>query len=94
MASVTSVTASPTTVSPGGGTSMITPTITDGADTTATVTVSVDGSSGSATIQLVENLTYSVNSADEGKPGVVVATVDQGGTMTSNGDGTFTFTAS
>lgn len=93
MATVTSVTADPTTVSPGGGTSTITPTIVSNAGT-ATVTVSVDGSSGTAPITLQENLTYSVDPADEGKTGVVVATVDQGGTLASNGDGTFTFTAS
>lgn len=94
MASVTAVSANPTTVNSGGGTSAITPTISD-PSTTATVTVSVDGTSVPLSITVTEQLTYSVNPADVGKPGLVVATVDQGGTLTLGSNGTsFVFTAS
>jgi len=94
MASVTAVSANPTTVNAHGGTSIITPTISD-PSSTATITVSVDGTSVPLNLTIGELLTYSVNPADESKPGFVVATVSptSAGTLASNGDGTFTFTA-
>lgn len=92
MASITSVPVSPATIATSGGTSILTPVISD-PDKTATVTISVDGSSGTATVDLHENLTFSTNIADKGKPGVVVAEVDQGGAVVWNADGTVTFTA-
>lgn len=94
MASITSVSASPANIATAGGTSTLTAVIAD-PDKTATVTISVDGSSGTAQIGLHENLSYSVNVADLGKPGVVVAQVDQGGTVAVGADGaSFVFTAS
>ena len=93
MASFTSATVSPANIPTAGGTSVITPTISD-PDKVATITITVDGTSGTAQVNLHENLTYSTNLADIGKPGVVVAEVDQGGTLAWNADGTLTFTAS
>lgn len=93
MASVTAVAATPATIATSGGTSTIVPTITD-PDKIATVTVSVDGASGTAQVDLHENLTFSVNVADIGKPGYVVAAVDQGGSLAVGADGaSFVFTA-
>lgn len=93
MASVTSVAASPANIATSGGTSTITPTITD-PDKVATVTVQVDNTAGQATVNLHENLTFSVNVADIGKPGCVVATVDQGGSLVVGADGaSFIFTS-
>ena len=93
MGQITSVTANPTTVAPGG-TSTITAAVVanPGTDETVTVTVSLDGETGTAPIQLHsagETITYSVNPGDVGKPGVVVATTDHG-TLTLNADNTFT----
>ena len=93
MGHITSVTADPTTVSPGG-TSKITPTVVPnpGTDETVTVTVSLDGETGTAPVNLhsdAEALIYSVNPADIGKPGVVVATTDRG-SLSLNPDNTFT----
>ena len=93
MASVDSLSASPANIATSGGTSVITPKISD-PDKVATVTISVDGSSGTAQVNLHENLTFSTNIADKGKPGVVVAEVDQGSSVSWNADGTLTFTAS
>lgn len=94
MASVTAVVASPTMIAAGGGTSTITPTISD-PDVVATVTVSVDGSSGTAQVNLHEGLVFSVDPADIGNRGHVVATVDQGGSLAIGSDGaSFVFTAS
>lgn len=94
MASVTSVSASPATIATSGGTSAITPVISD-PDRTATVTIQVDNTTGTAVVDLHENLTFSVNVADIGKPGCVVATVDQGGSLAVGPDGvSFVFTAS
>lgn len=94
MASITSVSAGPTTIATSGGTSTISPVISD-PDKTATVTIQVDNTSGTAVVDLHENLAFSVNVADIGKPGYVVATVDQGGSLAvaPNGVG-FIFTAS
>ena len=77
MGQITSVTADPTTVSPGG-TSKITPTVVPnpGTDETVTVTVSLDGETGTAPVNLhadAEHITYSVDAADIGKPGCVLA---------------------
>lgn len=93
MGQITSVTADPTTVAPGG-TSRITPTVVanPGIDETATVTIQLDGESGTAPVHLhsdAEAITYSVNAADIGKPGVVVATTDRG-SLSLNPDNTFT----
>lgn len=94
MATVTAVSANPTTVAAHGGTSTITPTIAD-PSSTATITVSVDGTQVPLSLTITEPLTFSVNPADVGKPGVVVATVDQGGTLAVATNGTsFVFTAS
>jgi len=90
---VTGVTASPTTVAPGGGQSIITPALLD-PDRTATVTVSSDGSTGTAAVLLHESEVYSVDPADIGVQGKVVATVDQGGTLAVGPNSTFVFTAS
>lgn len=93
MASITAVTASPTSVAKGG-TSRVVPSITN-TDRTVTVTVGLDGSTGTAPITIRESLTWSANPSDAGKPGFVVATVDQGGTLAVGADGvSFTFTAS
>lgn len=93
MASIASLSASPVTVATSGGTSKIVPVISD-PDKVATVTVSVDGASGTTQVDLHEGLTYSVNPADIGKLGYVVATVDQGGTLAVGSDGaSFVFTA-
>lgn len=93
MASVTSVSAAPATIATSGGTSTLTPVIAD-PDKTATVTVQVDGAAGTAVVDLHENLTFSVDVADIGKPGHVVATVDQGGAVAVGPDGvSFVFTA-
>lgn len=92
MASITSLAAAPATIPTSGGTSVLTAVIGD-PDKSATVTISVDGSSGTAVVNLHENLTFSTNIADKGKPGVVVAEVDQGGSVVWNADGTLTFTA-
>jgi len=93
MASITSVSASPLNVATSGGTSTVSPVISD-PDKVATVTVQVDNTTGSATVNLHENLTFSVNVADVGKPGFVVATVDQGGSLAVGSDGaSFVFTA-
>lgn len=93
MASIQSASASPATIATSGGQSTITPVITD-PDRTATVTIQVDGTSGTATIDLHENLAFSVNVADVGKPGMVVATVDQGGSLAVGPDGvSYVFTA-
>lgn len=94
MATITSVAASPKSVSPHGGKSTITPNIVPSVDKEATVTVTIDGGSGSAKIAIHEALTYSVNPVDVGKPGFVVATVDQGGAIEVGSNGTFVFTAS
>ena len=93
MASVTGVSANPTTVNAHGGTSTITPTISD-PSSTATITVSVDGTSVPLSLTIGEQLSYSVNPADVGTPGIVVATVSptSAGTLTVNGTN-FTFTA-
>jgi hypothetical protein len=93
LGSISGVVASPTTVAPGG-TSKITPTVSGSpaTDKTVTVSVSLDGASGSAQVDLhtdAEALVYSVSLADKGKPGYVVCETDTG-TVTSNGDGTFT----
>lgn len=94
MASVTSVSASPTTIATSGGQSTISPVISD-PDKTATITIQVDNTTGTAVVDLHENLTFSVNVADIGKPGHVVATVDQGGSLAVGADGaSFIFTAS
>ncbi len=95
MATVTSVTATPSTVAPGGGTSTITAAITN-TGSTATVTVQVDGSSGAGTISLTgEPLAYSVDQTKVGVRGFVVGKVDQGGTLTVGADGaSFKFTSS
>lgn len=93
MASITSASASPATIATSGGTTTITPVVAD-PDKVATVTVQVDNTSGTATVDLHENLTFSVNVADIGKPGYVVATVDQGGSLAVGADGaSFVFTA-
>lgn len=93
MASITAVTATPTSVAKGG-TSRVAPAITI-TGKTVTVTVQLDGSTGSAPITIRESLTWSTNPSDAGKPGFVVATVDQGGTLAVGSDGvSFTFTAS
>jgi hypothetical protein len=90
MGAISAVTANPSTVAPGG-TSKIVPTVTGtpATDKTVSVTVSLDGSTGSAQIDLhsdAEKLTYSVNSADKGKPGFVVAQTDVG-TLSVGSDG-------
>lgn len=89
---VVSATASPSTVAPGA-TSTITPDLTD-PDNTSTITVQADGTK--ATVQIIthEPEVYSVNPADIGTTGKVVATVDQGGTLSVGPNGTFIFTAS
>lgn len=93
MASITSVSASPATIATSGGTATISPVISD-PDKTATVTIQVDNTSGTAVVDLHENLTFSVNVADIGKPGYVVASVDQGGSLAVGADGvSFVFTA-
>lgn len=93
MASVTSVTAEPTAIA-RAGTSTITPKISD-PSTIATVTVTVDGATGSAPVEIHETLVYSVNPEDKTKAGHVVATVSEGGTIAVAASGTaFTFTAS
>ena len=94
MASITSVTASPSSVAPGGGKSTVTPVIVPVVDKTATVTVQVDGGTGTTTVGIHEPIVYSVTASDVGKPGYVVATVDQGGTLSVGANGTFVFTAS
>lgn len=94
MASIQSVAASPSTVAKGGGTSDIAVTV-ENPQTTATVTIQLDGQTGTATLELQENLVFSVTAADADKPGHVVATVDQGGTLAVGADGkSFVFTAS
>ena len=96
MATVTAVTANPTTVAAHGGTSTITPTISD-PSSTATITVSVDSSSVPLNITITEALTYSVEASEVGTPGVVVATVSPttAGTLAVGSAGNdFVFTAS
>lgn len=93
MGQITGVTATPSTVSPGGA-SVIRPTVIadSGSQKMARVTVSLDGASGSADVILAtpaEVLTYSLNAADKGKPGYVVFETDTG-TLTLNPDGTAT----
>lgn len=90
MGSISSVTANPSTVAPGG-TSKIVPSVAGNpaTDRTVNVTVSLDGSSGSAQIDLhsdAEALTFSVTPADEGKPGVVFGKTDVG-SLTVGSDG-------
>ena len=92
MASVSSVTAEPAAIARGGS-STIAPKISN-PELVATVTVSLDGATGTAPIGIHETLTYSVNPEDRTKPGHVVATVDQGGTLTVGTNGTFIFIAS
>ena len=91
MATVASVTANPTSVA-HGGTSTITAVINN-ADLTANVTVTVDGSSGSAAITLHETLSLGSGTG----AGVVSATATNGTlsgeTLVDNGNGTSTFTA-
>jgi hypothetical protein len=93
-ASISSVSASPTLISAKGGISTITPVVSD-QTTTAKVTVSVDGSAAEVDVVVQqEAIVYSVDPADLGKPGVVVATVDQNGTLSIAPDGvSFIFTA-
>jgi hypothetical protein len=93
LATLASVTATPTTVAPGG-TSRIVPIVTN-QTSTANITLDLDGSTLPLQITVQEPLTFSVNAVDQGKPGVVVATVDQGGTLAVGPDGqSFVFTAS
>jgi hypothetical protein len=94
MATIASVTASPTTVSVGGGKSTITPVIVPSVEKIATVTVSVDGGSGTAQVSIHEPLVYSVIASDVGKTGYVVATVNEGGKLEVGANGTFVFIAS
>jgi hypothetical protein len=94
-ASVTSVSASPATVAPGGATSTITPAIAN-PDQTAAVSVAVDGSTGSASVVLHEGLTFTVDQTKLGVKGYVVATLSpaSAGTLAVAANGTsFTFTS-
>lgn len=93
MGQVLGVSANPTTVDVPGS-SVITPQVQGdpATDRTATVTVSLDGTSASTLLTVhkdAEALTYSVDPADKNKPGFVVAETDIG-TLVNNGDGTFT----
>jgi hypothetical protein len=92
MAVLNSLSASPVSIGPGGK-SIITPAVSGG-DKTATLSGTLDGSAATVTIGIHQPVTLSVNPADVGKTGVLVLTVDQGGTLSLTGDGTFTFTAS
>lgn len=94
MASITSISASPTTIAGGGATSTVTPVVAN-PDSTATVTVAVDGSSGSATVTLHEALTYTVDQTKVGVKGYVVGTLSAGtGTLAVGANGTsFTYTS-
>jgi hypothetical protein len=92
MASITSVTATPSTLDHGSTSDIA--VVVDNPSQVATVTVSLDGQSGSGQITVSEALTFSVNPADTGKHGFVVASVDQGGTLAVNPAGNgFVFTA-
>lgn len=93
MATITTVSASPTAIAPGGGKSIITTSIVPSVKT-ATVTIRVDGGTGTGQINVHEPIVYSINAADVGKRGYVVATVDQGGKLElGSTSGTFVFTA-
>lgn len=93
MASITSVSATPTTITQSGGTAVITPVISN-PDKTATVTFTVDNQTATLPLTLHETLVYSVDPADIDKSGHVVAVVDVGGTLTVGQDGvSFVFTA-
>jgi hypothetical protein len=92
MASLTGVAANPTSIAPKG-TSAIAVAVQNASEV-ATVTVTLDGQSGTGQITVSETLVFSVDPADVGKPGHVVATVDQGGTLAVNAAGNgFVFTA-
>ena len=97
MASVTAVTASPTTIAPHGGVSTVTPTITNSGQT-VTVTVYDDqGGSGTANITISpETLTFTTVAANKGVQGYIygVASSTTAGTLAVAANGTsFTFTA-
>lgn len=102
MATVTSVAASPTTVTPHGGVSTITPALVNNPQTLTVTVTADDGSTGSGTITInAETLTFSVDPtkivSGKAEPGFVVATVTPStlGTLTVAASGTaFTFTAS
>lgn len=95
MATLESVIANPSTVPAGGISTVTVSVVPDSGDTVATVTVTIDGQTGTAPITLTgtpETVSYSVDPADIGAPGVCVATCDIG-TLTSQGGGVFVYTA-
>lgn len=83
MASVTSVTASPSTIAPHGGTSVLTPVVID-AGSTFTGTV-YDDAGGSATVSVAiaaEGLTFTTNAANKGVAGYIYCVLSSGAAAT------------
>ncbi len=78
MASVTAVTAAPTTIAPGG-TSTLTPTIVDPSSTFTGTVYDDQGGSASVSVTIAaEGLTFTTNSANKGLPGFIYAALSAG----------------
>jgi hypothetical protein len=83
MASVTSVTATPTTVTPHGGQATIVPTVVDPSQTFTGIVYDDAGGSASVTVTVeAENLTYSVDATKKGVTGYIVAVLSTGAPAT------------
>jgi hypothetical protein len=96
MATISTPTATPASLNTGQ-TAHVRAVVTPDAAKTATVTITVDGQTGTARIPIgSEPLTFSLNPADAATKGCVVATMVGAGalaapTLTANPDGTSTF---